>query len=100
MSEPSFPTDGWWYFKKRGHSHVSITRVTRESDSIMRDGRRYPIWNYQEGVYLSPVPSAEAVQAAVEALRQSNVFLRDVPYSNQLIALNERAIAGLTGGEG
>jgi hypothetical protein len=49
MSERVVPTEGWWYFKKRGYSHVSITRVTRESDSIMRDGRRYPIWNYEEG---------------------------------------------------
>lgn len=97
MSEPSFPTEGWWYFKKRRHNRVSITRVTRESDSIMRDGRRYPIWNYEEGEYLSLVPSAEAVQAAVEAMRKAAFLLE--AYGDHAVTLR-KAIAGLTCGEG
>jgi len=113
MSERVVPTKpGLWFYRHiEAHdmpdSVVLVREVTAEDDDhgtftgelvaeFSEPDELLEVGNVN-GTWLRPVPSAESVQAAVEAMRKAAFVLE--AYGDHAVTLR-KAIAGLTGGEG
>lgn len=106
MSERVLPTKpGWWWASM--FDGVQILYVERCGDNLIAnvnaDVEVSPVGLVHEIDWLAPVPSAAAVQAAVEAMTQSKsamkAWMRECDW-RVFVANRDNAIAGLTGGDG
>lgn len=113
MSERVVPTKPGLWFYRHIESHglpdsvVTVREPTVEDDDhgtlsgglvaeFSDTDELLDVWNVN-GTWLAPVPSAESVQAAIDAMRKAAFVLET--YGDHAVTLRN-AIAGLTGGEG